>query len=420
MKQKNFLPKISLLVLAVLALQLLFSCGTPQKDSQSSAPAMSSVATQPPVVTPPAPSAEPTPTEQVSKIPAEWKDNGIFSDYYEKAYAQLEKLTLREKIGQMLLVRCPQAGALDFIKDYQPGGLVLFEVDFTGKTMDDVIGMIESYQNAAKLPMIMATDEEGGSVIRISRNTNLADHTFRSPQKLYNKGGLAAVRDDTLIKAALLKKLGLNLNLAPVADVSVNPGDYIYARAFGRPAAETGDYVATVVKAMREYQLSSALKHFPGYGGNTDTHTGIAVDDRPYSAFAESDFIPFKAGIASGAESILVSHNIVSCMDKAFPASLSPSVHNILRNTLDFTGIIITDDLSMAAIKAYTGSSSPSVKAVLAGNDMLILQDYESVSASLLAAVNTGEIAPALIDRAVFRILAWKMSSGLQGENSFE
>ena len=86
------------------------------------------------------------------------------------------------------------------------------------------------------------------------------------------------------------------------------------------------------------------LKHFPGYGNNADTHTGIAVDDRPYDSFAASDFLPFRAGIEAGADIVLVSHNIVSCMDSAYPASLSPRVHEILREELGFTGVTVTDD----------------------------------------------------------------------------
>lgn len=420
MKKRIFLG--FLLILTLFTLQFLFSCGsTPQNDVEISTPAMSNTVTQSPAVTAlaptPAPSfspaLSPSPSESASKIPETWNDNGIFSEYYEKSYARLEQMTLEEKISQMMLVRCPQDGAVNFIKNYQPGGLVLFEVDFKGKTMDTVISTIESYQQASNIPLIISTDEEGGSVVRISRNRNLSDYTFQSPQKLYNNGGLEAVRDDALIKAALLKKLGLNLNLAPVADVSTNPGDYIYARSFGHPAAETGDYVVTVLSAMQECGISSALKHFPGYGSNTDTHTGIAVDNRPYSTFAQSDFIPFAKGIAAGSESILISHNMTACMDQDIPASLSPAVHQILRDTLNFTGIIITDDLSMEAVKDSIGNINPAALAVLAGNDMLILQDYESAFITVLTAVNSGELSTVLIDHAVFRILAWKMARGI-------
>lgn len=417
MKSKEFFHR-AFLALAAAVLFLASSCTNAAQDiPESSIPVMNSSAAPSTAVH--APSSSPplipplSPSETGSKIPGEWRDGGLFADYYDKAYAMLETMTVEEKISQMLLVRCPQANAPAFIGNAQPGGLVLFEVDFRDKTADDVISMIETYQDAANIPMIMATDEEGGSVVRISRNPMLSDHIFQSPQKLYLHGGLEAVREDALIKAALLKKLGLNLLLAPVADVSVNHMDYIYPRTLGQPADETGRYVAAVVSAMREMNMSSALKHFPGYGSNLDTHTGIALDNRPYSAFADSDYIPFEKGIAAGAESILVSHNIIECLDKGVPASLSKAVHQLLRKDLKFTGIILTDDMSMRAIKNYSGSADPAVLAVLAGNDMLVLSNYESAYTAILAAVHEGEIPGSTIDCAVFRILSWKLARGI-------
>lgn len=286
-------------------------------------------------------------------IPDGWNDNGIFSKYYTKAYSKLSTMTLEQKIGQMILARCPSQSAATSIKKYHLGGYILFEQDFKNKTAEQVISTIKLYQSTSDIPMLTAVDEEGGTVVRISSNPKLSIKKFQSPQQVYAHGGLSAIRSDTLNKAALLNKLGLNLNLAPDSDVSLNPRDYIYSRAFGQPAAATGKYVATVVDAMQESGLSSTLKHFPGYGNNKNTHTGIAIDNRPYSSFANSDFIPFEDGINAGAESILVAHTIVNCMEKDVPASLSPVVHQILRNELNFTGIIMTDDLSMDAIKDY-------------------------------------------------------------------
>lgn len=416
MRNIFFNPIKSILLLAMVIL-LFSSCGKPQ--GEESLPPALSVTESPIQTSAPSPSSPPsempTPSlpDAIPKFPVEWGDNGIFSAYYDKAYERLETMTLEEKIGQLLLIRCPQVDASSVINKYKPGGIVLFEVDFKGKTADEVIGMIAALQNAANVPMIMATDEEGGSVVRISRNTNLSDYKFQSPQKIYNSGGFEAVRSDTLKKAALLKKLGLNLNLAPVADISVSPSDFIYARSFGRPAAETGEYVTTVVAAMREMNLSSALKHFPGYGNNADTHTGVAVDNRPLSAFSESDFIPFKMGIDAGAESILVSHNIINNIEEGVPASLSKAVHRILRNHLRFTGIIMTDDLSMAAVNDYTRNYDPAVLAVLAGNDMLLLDDYNGAFTSILAAVKSEEIPLEQLDHAVFRILSWKLARGI-------
>ena len=201
------------------------------------------------------------------------------------------------------------------------------------------------------------------------------------------------------------------MNLAPVCDVSTDAGDFIYARSFGGDAAATSEFVTAAVGAIRDAGVAAVLKHFPGYGNNADTHTGVAIDKRPYETFEESDFLPFEAGIAAGAPFVLVSHNVVECMDAALPASLSPAVHEVLRETLGFDGIVITDDLAMDAVKQYANGEA-AVLAVLAGNDMLITSDYQSDIPAVLAAVADGRIAEREIDAHVLRILRYKQAQG--------
>lgn len=339
--------------------------------------------------------------------PKEWSDGGMFSDSYDKAFAKLKEMSLREKAGQIFLVRCPE-NPLDTIEKYKPSGFVLFRNDFSGKTKEQVIEELSAYQNTAQIPMLLAVDEEGGSVVRISSNPNLRSSPFLSPQQIFKQGGMEAIREDTAEKARLLKELGINLNLAPVADVSENKKDYIYDRTFGESAEKTSEYVWEVVTQARKNGLLSTLKHFPGYGNNRDTHKGIAVDQREYSVFENGDFLPFESGIAAGAESILVSHNIVYSMDQTLPASLSPKVHEILRKELHFTGVIMTDDLSMNAIAKYSGDNAAVVAAVLAGNDLLISSNFEEDIEIVITAVEEGIIPLEELDHAVFRVLSMK------------
>lgn len=355
------------------------------------------------------------PKEEIpeSKIPVDWLDEGLFAGSYEKAYERMQEMSLAEKVGQMFLVRCPAGDAVQMITQYHPGGFVLFGRDFDGKSKEAVQAAALSYQEASEIPMILAVDEEGGTVVRVSGNPKLADHKFLSPQELYQGGGLDAVRADAAEKDTLLKELGINLNLAPVADVSTSPSDYINARTLGKPVPETAEYVSAVVTANRAAGMASALKHFPGYGNNVDTHTDISVDERSYESFRERDFLPFQAGIKAGAETVLVSHNVVKCIDADRPASLSPEVHRILREDLGYTGLIMTDDLAMRAILKYTGEYTPAVAAVRAGNDLMITTDYESGIQSVLQAVENGSISQELVDRAVFHILAMKYETGI-------
>ncbi len=332
----------------------------------------------------------------------------------EAAQNLLLTLSLEEKVGQLFLARCPDADAAQKAAEYHLGGYILFGRDFSGKSADEVRETIASYQQAAGIPLLIAVDEEGGTVCRVSSNPQLrAAGRFASPQALYQSGGLEAVRADTEEKCALLASLGINVNMAPVCDVSENPDDFIYERSLGRGAEETAEYVRTVVEQMRSCGLGSVLKHFPGYGNNEDTHTGIAIDSRSYENFTGSDFLPFAAGIAAGADAVLVSHNIVQCMDAERPASLSPEVHRVLREELGFTGVCITDDLAMDAIGDYCDGASAAVLAVLAGNDLLCCSDFQTQYAAVLAAAQNGTIPLQRIDEAVQRVLTWKCALGL-------
>lgn len=156
---------------------------------------------------------------------------------------------------------------------------------------------------------------------------------------------------------------------------------------------------------MSEEGVGSVLKHFPGYGNNADTHTGIAYDHRPCETFLDSDFLPFQAGIHAGADMVLVSHNIVSCMDAQAPASLSLEVHKILREELGFTGVIITDDLAMNGVRDFAGDTEAAVLAVHAGNDLLCCTDFEVQIPAVLQAVEEGKITEEQINESVLRIL---------------
>ena len=335
----------------------------------------------------------------------------VFSATKAEAQTILDTLTLEQKIGQLFISRCPEteSSAIAAIETLQPAGYILFARDIDGKTAQQVKETLQSYQNASNVPMIFGVDEEGGTVVRVSSNPLIADHKFQSPQTVYAQGGISAIVEDTKEKSQLLLSLGIHLNLAPVADVSFQETDFIYDRTFGQDAESTADYISTVVTTMNEEGISSTLKHFPGYGNNEDTHTGIAYDNRPMSTFESSDFLPFLAGIKAGAPAVLVSHNIVNCMDSGAPASLSKEVHRILREELGFTGVIMTDDLAMQAIPSYTGGQDPSVMAFQAGNDILLTSDLEGGVAAIKQAVTDGAITEQEINERVLRVLAWKL-----------
>ncbi len=331
----------------------------------------------------------------------------------DKVKEIMKGMTIEEKVGQLFFARCPDVNAVESVSQYHLGGYVLFGQDFFNKTKEDIVSTIKSYQDASKIPMLIGTDEEGGDVVRVSDNMYLSDTPFDSPKNVYLNGGWKAIETTETKKVQLLKSLGVNVNLAPVCDVVSDPNAFMYSRSFSDNVSDVNTFVTKAVTIAGNNHVGSVLKHFPGYGNNTDTHTGVAVDERELSELEKTDLQPFKTGIEKGADCILVSHNIVNCMDNKYPASLSAAVHKYIRETMKFDGVVITDDLVMEAITQYTGSDSSAVFAVKNGNDMLCCSDLDTQYNAVLKAVKNSEITEEQIDKSVKRILLWKQKLGL-------
>lgn len=325
----------------------------------------------------------------------------------------LDRMTLEDRVGQLFLARCSSATALQDIADCHLGGFVLFGEDFENQSSEGMRALLSSYQQAAQIPLLLAVDEEGGTVNRISRYPAFRSSPFPSPRNAYSQGGIEYALSIEEEKCQLLASLGLNVNLGPVCDLSDDPSAFIFDRSLGRSAEETGEFVARAVSIKSSYRIGSALKHFPGYGNNSDTHTGIAVDERPMEDFICQDLVPFAAGIQAGAGCILVSHTVVNALDPENPASLSPSVHRYLRQDMGFDGVLLTDDLVMQAITDQYGAGEAAVLAVLAGNDLLCSTEYQTQYQAVLDAVIDGRIDIDTLNSAVRHVLQWKIDLGL-------
>ena len=364
---------------------------------------------------------ETSPAKELSAEEKEEQDAARRAHEREERLAeQLRGMTVEEKVGQLFFAFCPESGAEEKIARYHLGGVLLFTRDYQDAsgdwlTAEALSSKLEAFQDTAAndtgLPLFIGSDEEGGTVTRASRNPYLFPEKSRSPQALYAMGGIGAILNDAMEKNFRLNELGINVNFAPVCDVSTDARDFIYDRTLGLDAEATTGYVTRVVLAMGDAGMGSVLKHFPGYGSNADTHTGAAVDDRPYEQFEQSDFLPFRAGVEAHGKIepfVLVSHNIVNCMDAELPASLSPAVHRVLREELGFAGVILTDDLAMDAVKAHAEDGDVAVLALLAGNDMIVTTDFETQIPQVLAAVADGTLPERVIDAACLRVLRAK------------
>jgi len=325
----------------------------------------------------------------------------------------LDSMTMAEKVGQLFLAQITGGQYAQALAEYPLGGIILFGPDLEGQDPESMAAAIRSWQDAASIPLLIAADEEGGTVCRVSSLPAFRESPFLSPRDYYAQGGMNAVLAGETEKCILLKSIGIRVNMGPVCDIATDRGAFMYRRSLGQSPEVTAQFITETVDIMQIHQIGSVLKHFPGYGNNPDTHTGTARDSRSLEELENCDLIPFQAGIDAGCGAVMVSHTIVEAFDKELPATLSPAVHHYLRDTMGFQGVIVTDDLNMGAITGLCGKEEAAVLAVLAGNDLLCTPDYAVQYAAVLEAVETGRIPMELLDAAVLRILHWKYGLGL-------
>ena len=328
----------------------------------------------------------------------------------------LDRMTLKEKITQMMIVECPDSKADSIQKNYQFGGYILCGDDFRGSTKKKLRKKIRSCQKASKTPMLIGVDEEGGTVVRASLYKQFRKHRFSSPRAVYRNKGYRGIISDTKKKDAFLKGLGINCNFAPVADVPYKKSDFMYQRAFSAKAGKTVKYIRRTIGQMGKDNMVSVMKHFPGYGGNGDTHGRIITDRRSLKTFKKRDLKPFAAGIGKGADMIMISHIKVKAFDGKRPASLSKKVHKYLRSEMGFDGVIITDGMAMDGVMDFVGGDEgkAAVRAINAGNDMLcVTGSYSRTYKAIRSAVRNGTIDESRIDQSVKRILKMKLKRGI-------
>ena len=350
----------------------------------------------------------------------------LFSDTVMPAFAAdntevraeniLSGMTMDEKIAQMMVVSMPQKRSAEIQSEYQFGGYILFARDFKRSTRKGFIREIKACQDASDTAMLIGVDEEGGTVVRASYYRKFRKKKFRSPRQVYRSGKYKAIEKDTKSKDRFLRSLGINCNFGPIADVAYKKSDYMYARSFNTKASKVSKFIRISVGQMDQDNMVSALKHFPGYGKNGDTHGRIIRDKRPLLTFLTRDLRPFSAGISAGADMIMLSHTVVNAFDKHNPASLSKDVNRYIRDNMGFDRVIITDGLGMKGVTEFAGGDQgkAAVLAVQAGNDMICATgNYKKCFESLRKAVKNGTIDSAQIDASVKRILMMKIRRGI-------
>ncbi len=397
------------------ALLLLGACASPPPPEPTSAPTAPPTAAPAPTVTPeptPDPTPEPTPepTPQPTPEPTPEPD---------EAEMLLAQMTLWEKLCQMLILRPGDLGggepvtAVDEalrrgLAETPVGGFFLD----TGNMKDSaqLQALTGELQAASKLPLLLVCDEEGGTVSRLMRTVGttkvgaMFSYRAEGPENAFSNAETIA-RD--------LAAHGLNGDLAPVADVWTNPNNpVIRTRAYSDDFAQAAELVAAAVEGFHAGGVVCTLKHFPGHGGTAaDSHYGPAYVDRSLEELRAGELLPFAAGIAAGADMVMIGHLTVPALDEALPAPFSyAAVTGLLREELGFAGVVITDALEMGALGDYT-SGETAVLAVEAGVDLLLCPgDPAEALSALSTAVAEKEISVERIDESVLCSLRMKLS----------
>lgn len=340
----------------------------------------------------------------------------------------VQDMSLEEKICQMLFVspealtgysRVTQSGdATKASLQERPVGGVIYSANNL-VTADQTSTMIENLQNYSReitgRGLFIGVDEEGGTVARVAET--LGTTAFEDMAVYGAQGDTEAAYDIGATQAKELTALGFNVNFSPVADVLTNEdNDVVKVRSFGEDPELVSGMVTEVVKGLTDGGMLCSPKHFPGHGSTGgDTHDGFAASYRTIEELRECDLKPFQAAIDAGAPMVMVGHMTMTEIDDENPACMSGTiVTGLLRDEMDYDGIIITDALDMGAVTDEYTNGEAAVAAISAGCDMLLgISNITSAVTAVTDAVEKGTIAESRIDESVARILAAKLRYGI-------
>lgn len=327
-------------------------------------------------------------------------------------------MTLDEELGQLVMIGFNETqmdGALATqIQQLHVGSAILYA--FNIKTTPQVTALVSGMQADAKIPLLIATDQEGGMVNRMASIEGLTP----TAAMIGATGDPAKAEARGVQDAQALAQVGVNLDLAPVVDVLQTSGGDIQSRSFGStPALVTKMAGAYLTGLQQSGQVVGTLKHFPGLGDvPVDPHATLYTLNRSRADLERIDWAPYRALFATGqVYAVMSTHVIVAAVDPTAPASLSqPVLTGILRDELGFNGVVITDGIYMNALDRYS-LDQIAVDAIVAGND-IICSTYSigstiQVISALKQAVASGQLSKARIDASVRRILLLKIHLGL-------
>src|SRR3989338_7523112 len=335
----------------------------------------------------------------------------------------LFNMTLAQKVGQLLMVGVkdkhltPETQKL--VKDLKLGGVIFYSHNVTHplQVKEFVLDLQQISRLEHQTPLFIAVDQEGGSVARIRKNTQILPSAMaigatRSPQFAFMAGKMTALD---------LSAMGINMNLAPVLDINTNEENSVIGiRSFGESPELVSQLGMWYIEGLQSQGVVATAKHFPGHGDTIqDSHYTVPVLQKNLEDLEKFHLIPFRRAIENGLDAIMTAHISVPGLDPSgIPATFSYNLlTNIIRNRMNFEGVIITDDLEMKSIQNDYGIGEAALKAILAGADMVMVswtknKKYE-VFKTLLEAVKTGKLSEQRLNQSVKRILKLKLKRGI-------
>ncbi len=336
----------------------------------------------------------------------------------------LNRMTLEQRVGQLFMVSFDGKTLTDttepFLRQMQPGAVAMFSSNAGSPA--EITETVNSWQQVAiqtgaKLPMLIAVDEEGGPVTRLIKGF--------TPMPWGAALGAMPLEDARRVgemEAEELLAVGITMNLAPVVDVRSIPNEFIERRTLGSDPATVGEAASAYVQGLADGGVIGVLKHFPGHGPATDSHNGLPIVTYDLQQVEAVELAPFRYAIQNGAQVVMVGHLVYPALDPTpdLPASLSPRViGDVLRKELGFDGVAMSDAMDMGAIVDYYSRPKASVMAIQAGIDLIAtgphtpLSEQLAMKQAVLDAVNQGQIPLSRIDEAVRRILKLKFDHHL-------
>ncbi|SMQ84917.1 beta-N-acetylhexosaminidase [Bacillus sp. OV166] len=363
---------------------------------------------------------EPNPKVDHISVYTQVKNQASQPNQQKSISDMISGMSLDEKIGQMIIAGISgttmDTNTKNLLTKYKVGGIIFYQNNLVNPTQAvQFVNQMKS-ESDPNLPLLLGVDQEGGRVTRLPGGlvnfpTNKEIGSINNSQFSYNVGTILGKE---------LKGFGFNLDFAPVLDINSNPKNPVIGdRSFGNNPEVVSKLGIQTFKGIQSQKIIPTIKHFPGHGDTSvDSHLELPIVNKSLAQLKEFELIPFEQAINSGADVVMVAHILLPKLDAAFPSSMSKNIiTGILREQLDYSGVVITDDMTMEAIIDHYSIGKASVESVKAGSDIILVgHDYNKIVetiSSLKTAVQKGEISEQRINVSVTRILKLKKKYGI-------